>query len=209
VGYRFAKGDVQHVHNVFVDPYGDNAYWVFVGDYGRCPGIGRLSKDFRHLDWVQRGSQKCRVISAIAEPEGLLYGMDTDIERNFLIRLERQSGKVHELQDMGGSSFFAAKFGSLRVISVSAEPNPVYHTRESALYASQDGDRWERIVNHRKDWYSSVLFQNGTLVLPYSEYDRCSGMYSGQAVVGADGRYRLFEVSGSNEASFSSTPGDS
>ena len=208
VGFHFPKGDVQHIHNVFFDPYQPDAYWVFAGDYGRCPGIGLLSKDLRNIDWVQRGRQKYRIVSAIAEPDCLLYGMDTDIERSFIIRMERQSGKFHELLDLGGSSFYAAAFGSLRVISASAEPNPVYDHHEAALYVSCDGDRWERIVAHRKDCYNPVLFQNGTLVLPYSYSDQRRGMYSAQAVQENDGQFRFFEITDHGQASPLSTPRD-
>ena len=70
VGYRFPADSIRHVHGIQLDPYRD-MYWVLVGDYGRQPGIGTLSKDLRNLEWLSRGSQLCRVVRAMIEPDRL------------------------------------------------------------------------------------------------------------------------------------------
>jgi hypothetical protein len=198
-GFRFPRGDIQHVHNLLVDPYQPDGYWVLVGDWGRCPGIGRLSRDLRTLDWVQRGSQTCRAVGGIVAPDGLVYGMDSELERNYIVRLDRQSGKITRLLDVGGSSFYAATFGSVRLISTSTEPNPSFDLGQCALYASLDGVAWNRIMAHHKDWWNSDYFQYGTLVLPYAYHDQPRGMFSGQAVAGLDDRCRLIEFADDRE----------
>jgi hypothetical protein len=184
VGFRFPKGDIQHVHNVLVDPYRPDAYWVFVGDYGHSPGIGVLSKDLRTLDWVDRGCQECRVLSAIVEPDCLLFGTDTDREQNWILRMEKSSGKSHKLLEVDASSFYSAAFGPVRIIATSAEPNPVVRAPASALHASLDGDRWEPLVAVKKDRFNSYYFQFGTLVLPVAHHGQSRGIYSGQALKG-------------------------
>lgn len=185
VGYRFPKGDVRHVHNVLVDPNRDG-YWVLVGDFGPQPGIGLLSRDMRTIDWLCRGHQRVRLASAIVTPDCLLYGTDSDHERNFIVRVDKQSGRVDNLLEIEGTSLYSTCFGPVQVISTCVEPNPACPSRECALYASLNGEDWTRMAIHGKDMYHSKYFQFGTLVLPYSHSLQPRGMFSGQAVKGLD-----------------------
>ena len=192
VGYRFPKGDIRHVHKVLVDPYQDN-YWVLVGDFGRQPGIGVLSKDLKTLEWLCRGCQECRAAAAIVESDCLLYGTDSDRARNYIVRLDKQDGKLTTLREIEGSSLYATTFGGVRVISTCVEPNPSCPSRECSLYASRNGADWQRTVVHKKDRYHPTYFQFGTLVLPYARCTKPRGMYSGQAVQEIDGVVRRIE----------------
>lgn len=190
-GFRFPRGDIRHVHNVMVDPF-DGHYWVLVGDFGRQTGIGALSRDLKNLDWIGRGTQRYRAVSAIIEPDSLTYGTDSDRDRNFIVRLDKNTGRIDELLEVEGSSLYAARFGSLRIISTAVEPNPYCQSRECCLYGSHKGGEWRRLAAHAKDSLSPVYFQFGALVLPSTQNSFRSGfMYSGQAVKGCDDRVVL------------------
>jgi hypothetical protein len=192
VGYSFPPFNIRHVHNILVDPL-ENHYWVFVGDYGQETGIGVLSKDLQHIEWLIRGCREARAVGAIIHPDCLLYGTDLDLGENHLIRLEKRSGKLTKLMRLEGSSLYATSYGPCHAISTSVEPNPTCPTKECSLYISRDGDRWNRVFTHRKDFLSPLFFQMGCLVLPYSNYDKPRGMFSGQAVVGAHDRTTLLD----------------
>ena len=193
-GYRFPRGDIRHVHNVIVDPY-DGGYWVLVGDFGRQTGIGRLSPDLKHLDWVGRGTQRVRAVSALIDEESLVYGTDSDRDRNFIVRLDKQSGRIDELVEVEGSSLYAARFGSHRLISTCVEPNPYCKSNESVLYGSAHGGDWKRLAAFQKDSLSPRYFQFGTLVLPTVE-DPPEGQYfySGQAVRKLDNQVAVVKI---------------
>ena len=193
VGYKFPAGDIRHVHNIVPDPW-NNHYWIMVGDFGQQPGIGALSKDLRNIDWLTRGNQESRVVSPIVNEDHLVYGMDSDYDENFIVRLDKQSGKMTKLRQIEGSSLYSARFGSTSVISTCVEKNPACPSRECSLYVSRDGDAWTRIEPHKKDWYNYILFQFGTLVLPYAYCDQPKGMYSGQAVVGGHNSVRMLDL---------------
>jgi hypothetical protein len=190
IGYRFPADDIRHVHNILYDA-GENHYWVLVGDFDRQPGIGALSKDIRHIEWLTRGGQMSRAVGAIVAADALYYGTDSNQEKNFLIRLDKRSGKTEKLQEVEGSSLFAASFGPVYAISTCVEPNPACPSRECSLYVSRDGGRWDRILPHRKDFLPPMPFQFGCLVLPNSRDNRPRGMFSGQAVAGAHNRVSL------------------
>ena len=195
VAYTFPRGSIRHVHNVIVDPYSDH-YWVLVGDYDTQPGIGVLDKDLKNIDWLQRGDPESRVVGAIVKPDCLLYGTDSDITRNFIIRLEKQSGKRTKLLEVEGSSLYAASFGPVMAISTCVEPNPCCPSKECSIYLSRDGDAWTRVMPHRKDRYHPSLFQYGALVLPIAENKQAKGMFSGQAVIGAHNLVTLLNFDG-------------
>jgi len=184
VGYRFTPGDIHHVHNVLVDPW-ENHYWVMVGDFERQPGIGALSKDLKTVDWLARGNQESRAVGAIVKPDCLLYGTDSDRNRNFIIRLDKKTGKKTKLLEIEGSSLYAAAFGPINAISTCVERNPACPSRDCSIHVSFDGDAWNRIQPHKKDRYSLQLFQFGALILPFTCNDQPKGMFSGQAVESA------------------------
>lgn len=190
-GFRFSQGDIRHVHHVLVDPF-DGHYWVLVGDFGRQTGIAALSHDLKHLEWIGRGTQRHRAVSALIDAGGLTYGTDSDRDRNFIVRIEKRSGRIDELREVEGSSLYAASFGSTQLISTAVEPNPYCHSRDCALYGRVSGGDWQRLIHHRKDRFSPVYFQFGALVLPYTQNSNSAKlMYSGQAVERLDGRVAL------------------
>jgi len=192
VGHRFPLGDVRHIHNILVDPHRGH-YWVLAGDFGNQPGVAALSKNLKTLDWLCRGRQEYRAVGAVNLPDRLIYGTDSDRERNFLVALEKQSGRVEHILEVEGSSLYACSFGPIHAISTCVEPNPACPSRECSLYLSADGDRWTRTIVHRKDMHHSTYFQYGTIVLPYSHCAEACGMYSGQAVKNLDDRAVLLD----------------
>jgi len=181
--FELPKGDVHHIHQVLVDPYADH-YWILAGDHGREPGIAALSKDGRNLTWVDRGHQMVRAVSALPRPDALIYGSDSEVEPNFIIRLDRKTGRWDRLRPTEGSSLFAADVAGVSLISTSYETSPVMTTRRCPLYASIDDVTWEPILSLKKDFWHPYLHL-GLVVLPTVQ-DRSARrwMFSGQAVTG-------------------------
>lgn len=189
VAHSFAAGDVRHVHNLIWDAYLEK-YWVFVGDYGREPGIGLMDADLSGVAWVARGTQQARAVGAIVEPGTLVFGTDTETELNHIVRLDKATGETTNLHDLSGSSLYATRFGSLRMISTCVEPSSVNPDRSARLFASLDGDAWSEVAAFRKDRLSFRYFQFGTIVLP-SAGPASSAMFSGQAIAGLDDQVRI------------------
>ncbi len=192
--YEFPKGDVHHIHNIVVDPYA-NRYWVLAGDHGRTPGIGVLSKDCRHLDWVDRGSQMVRAVSVLVRSDCLIYGSDSEMEPNYIVRLDKKTGHCEPMTPLDGSSLYAADFGELGVISTCVEPSRINAGKHASLYTSADGANWIRQFSVRKDCWNPALFQLGLIVLPYVlSRHPANGMFSGQAVAQNHDRVSIFRM---------------
>jgi hypothetical protein len=188
--FEFPKGDIHHIHNVVVDPFAGH-YWVLAGDHGRTPGIAALSKDGRHLDWVDRGHQMVRAVSVLSRPDCLIYGSDSELEPNFIIRLDRKTGRWERLLPVEGSSLYAADVAGMAVISTSVESNRINTSRHSSLYASSDDASWTRLVSLEKDAWSPLL-HIGLIVLPtVLSPSSPQWMFSGQALKGHHDRVSL------------------
>jgi len=188
--FEFPVGEVHHIHNLIVDPYADH-YWVLAGDYGRTPGIASLSRDGRHLDWVDRGHQMVRAVNALPRPDCLIYGSDTDLEPNHIIRLDKKTGRWERLHPVEGSSLYAADVAGMAVISTSSETRTTDAVPPCSLYGSRDDVNWTRVISFKKDVWSP-LFHFGVVVLPVVQASETPHwMFSGQALAGHHDRVSL------------------
>ena len=190
--HSFQSNDIRHVHNVIWDRF-EGGYWVMVGDFDKQPGIGKLSADFKKLEWLRRGDQEVRAVGVIVEEDCLYYGTDSELSQNYIVRMDKKTGQITRLRSVGGSSLYATRFGDVRLISTCVEPSRVNRSRESTIYASADGDNWEPIRTFNKDLLDARIFQFGTVVLPTSDYHAAVGMFSGQALAGCDNRITMLQ----------------
>jgi hypothetical protein len=190
--WRFDEGDIRHVHGIQPDLF-DGGFWVFAGDFDTQPGIARLSDDLKNFDWIERGHQMVRTVKAIIEPNYIYYGTDTEFEQNYIVKLDKKTGKWERLQPIAGASLHATRFGNLRIISTSVDSSQ-FCEQFSALYVSiQSDENWNLLKKYDKDFWSPRYFQYGTCVLPNNVSETSWGIFSGQALKKIDGQTIIFE----------------
>jgi len=182
----FEGGSIRHVHNIEWDSLFE-CYWLFAGDEGEEPGIGRLSRDLRQFDWVVKGRQEVRVVDAFDFGQHFIYATDSELEENHLIRFDKRSGRTERLRDFGGSCIYATRFGEFYVLSTTVEPSRVNHVHHATLWISRDAEDWKEVLTAEKDGWSAKYFQYGSIVLPRGRSERNTIFFSGQAVRGWDG----------------------
>jgi hypothetical protein len=187
VCHVFEGGSIRHVHNVIHDTH-IGGYWVLAGDHDHEPGIGRLSGDLKDFEWVTKGEQQYRAVCVFDLGDELLYGTDTEMEPNALIRLDKATGRTERVLELPGSVIYACRFGGIYALSTTVEPSAVNKTPDAQLWLSRDGESWHCVHRARKDRWHAVLFQFGSIVLPRGASGRQTIMFSGQAVRGLDGQ---------------------
>lgn len=183
----FEAGSILHVHSLLYDEHLHH-YWLFTGDYGHEPGIGRLSADLRDFEWVHKGQQRFRAVEAFDFGDRLIYGTDTHLEPNAVMSMDKATGRIERLRELDGSCIYACRFGGLYALSTTVEPSPVNHARHAGLWLSRDGETWTRVFQAEKDRWHPIYFQFGSLVLPRGASEREVILFSGQAVKRLDGR---------------------
>ncbi|MHC4234954.1 MAG: beta propeller repeat protein [Planctomycetota bacterium] len=187
VAYVFEPGMIRHVHNVLYDRPLD-VYWVLAGDYGDEPGIGCLSADLKDFDWLVKGAQQYRAVCVFDRGDHLLYGTDTETERNFVMCVDKATGRVERLTQLEGSCIHACRFGGWYTLTTSVEPSSVNTTQEADIWVSRDGEEWRRVFSSTKDGWDGKYFQYGSLVMPGGASGREILLLSGQALKGMDGK---------------------
>ncbi|MBX3395726.1 MAG: hypothetical protein KF841_10195 [Phycisphaerae bacterium] len=188
--YRIARvfegGSILHLHNLQFDER-LRCYWVLAGDHNHEPGIGRLSEDLRDFDWIAKGEQRFRAVQVFDFGDTLVYGTDTEREKNAVIRFEKATARVERLQELDGSCIYGARFGGVYALSTSIEVSSVNLSREAGLWISRDGENWTRVFSATKDRWHPIYFQFGSIVLPRGETESQIIYFSGQALSGVDG----------------------
>lgn len=193
IAHTFEGGSILHLHNLHYDEK-HRHYWVLAGDHNHEPGIGRLSKDLSSFEWIAKGEQRFRAVQAFDFGDALIYGMDTEREKNAVIRFDKTSGKTERLQELDGSCIYGCRFGGTYALTTSIEPSQVNLSREAGLWLSRDGIQWNRVFTAHKDRWHPTYFQFGSIVLPRGETQDETVFFSGQALSGIDGR--LFRLDG-------------
>jgi hypothetical protein len=193
--HTFRRGEIRHIHNIVSDR-DRGGYWVFVGDHNHEPGIGWLSADLKHYEWVQKGKQSYRAVCAFDFGDHLIYGTDTEMESNALMRLDKATGRVDRMRELGGSVIYACKFGRIYTLTTTVEPSKVNPLREAVLWASEDGHNWREVFRAPKDRWGERVFQFGSIVLPRGQSNRETIVFSGQAVAGIDGKVTVATLAG-------------
>lgn len=192
--HTFAPNDVKHIHNVVYDP-ALQKYWVLAGDCGHEPGFGLLSDDLKDFDWVGRGAQVYRAVDFFDCGDHLVYGMDSNLEPNAVLSMDKATGRVTRLAEIEGSCIYACRCGPWYVLSSSVEPSDVNRSRDAALYVSRDGDNWRPIYRAKKDGWHDRYFQFGSIALPRGESPDETLLFSGQSLIGIDGQVFAADLS--------------
>jgi hypothetical protein len=191
--YEFKQGEIRHIHNILEDPY-DKCYWICVGDHGKEPGIGRLSKDLKDFSWLVKGEQRYRIVTGFIFKNKIIYGTDTEKDFNGIYAIDKTTGKLEKLCQTPGSCIYAAKFGEWYTLSTSVEYFEKYKNTTATIWTSKDALNWREVYEAEKDIWSKTYFQFGSIVLPRSGWNRNEIVFSGQALKGIDDKVCIAEI---------------
>ncbi|VFQ47464.1 hypothetical protein [Desulfoluna butyratoxydans] len=161
---------VRHVHGVFYDSYTD-AIWVTTGDTDSESALWRTTDNFQSLECVLHGSQQYRAVQLLFSAEYVYWGSDTPLEKNYLYRFERTSGRVERIHAVEGSVFWGGEVNGRLFFSTAVEPSDVNNCNCSCVWGSQDGSAWTCVARFNKDRWPKKLFQYGQTFFPSGHND--------------------------------------
>ena len=120
VGFTFASGSINHVHNIVPDPY-RKCVWVFTGDFGEAAAIWKVTDGFRRVERVACNDQRYRACVVYALPEGLLYATDAPFADDFIYLLNPDTMETKELFPIHGSCIYGCMWKDQFVFSSTVE----------------------------------------------------------------------------------------
>lgn len=182
VAYRFAAGEIRHVHAIQEDPAADRI-WVLTGDIGEECRIAFTTDGFRTLQTVGSGDQRWRATALLFKDGYLYWGMDSPLETSYIQRWDPTTGKLERLQELDGPAYYGAanERGHL-FFGTTVERGPGVKDRTARIWMSPDGEGWEVLCR-----YDAGLWpQHGILYFPSGVLPGDSLVHRCRALAGVD-----------------------
>jgi len=193
IRYTFAKNTIRHIHGIFYDKY-ENKVWFATGDLdGECI-IGNTQDGFKTVEIFKEGGQAYRTVQLFFYEDYIVYGTDTEYEKNFICKINRKDGEETTLQHLQGSVLSASSVASQAVLSTAVEPSEVNHDMFSHVWYSQNGLQWREICSFEKDLYSKKYFQYGRVKFPRNAILNNKIYLTGHALKGIDGKTVVYSL---------------
>ena len=152
--------DIRHVHGVFYDPY-RNQFWMTSGDLDHESHLRCSSDLFSSYETIYSGKQLYRIIELVFFKDHMIYGTDTPLDKNHIVRIDRDSNHLTKIESLPGSVFYLRKTNAGLFCTTAVEPSEVNHSRECEVWFSQNGASWIKIASFTKDRWSELYFQFG------------------------------------------------
>jgi len=187
VCHTFPKNTIRHIHGIFYDAF-TNKVWFTTGDRGDECIIGNTPDGFKTINIVKQGGQKYRAVKLLFYKDFIIYGTDTQVEQNYIIRFDRNDGKEYIIQEVQGSVLSATNFGNYACIATAIEPSDVNTDPYSHLWFSKDGLIWKDIYKAKKDSFSPKYFQFGRMLFPHNAIMNDQVIVTGHALEGIDNK---------------------
>lgn len=187
--YRFAPGEVRHVHSVLWDAWSGCAI-VCTGDIKDECRIVAFTPDFSAPKLLGAGTEDWRTISPQFSSEAIYFGTDAQFMPNRLLRYDRISGALTPLAEVNGPVFYSAAMPGGWLFATSAELCPSQTSPEAILYFIDAMSEQVRIVaRFEKDRLPTRYFQFGILNLPIMDTPQSRVPISGVGLRRLDAKF--------------------
>ncbi|PHS36969.1 MAG: hypothetical protein COB07_11625 [Sulfurovum sp.] len=179
--YTFPNKRIRHIHGIFYDEYEDLVWFATGDDDGECI-IGHTDDGFDTIKIFKEGGQKYRAVQLLFFKDFIIYGTDTEFEKNYIYRIDRESAEEHRLQELQGSVLSSTYTGKRAAISTAVEPSEVNHDLNSYIWFSDDGFEWKELYKEKKDSLHLKYFQYGRFKFPIGAINDGKLLFSGHAL---------------------------
>ena len=190
--YTFKENSIRHVHGIFYDKFEDKI-WFATGDLdGECI-IGNTSNDFQEVHIFKEGGQKYRTVQLFFFKDFIIYGTDTEYEKNYIYKINRINGTEERMQNVQGSVMSGITYEDNVVISTTVEPSDVNTDLYSHIWFSNDGVNWKELCSFEKDFFDQKYFQYGRVRFPRNAMMDNKFYLTGHALKDIDGKTVIFK----------------
>lgn len=162
--YTFEKGNINHIHGIFKDPY-TNMLWIATGDRENECIIANTCDGFKTLNDVFRGGQEYRTCALLFYKDHIVFATDSQYQKNYIKSFNRLSLEIKDLQAVQGPVIRGGQIGDLSFISTDVEESEVNIDKNVYIWTSKDGLTWEQVFSAEKDSLP-YLFQFGVFDIP-------------------------------------------
>lgn len=193
--YTFAKGNINHIHGIYMDPY-TRKMWIVTGDRENECIIGYTDDGFKTIKEVFRGGQDYRSCILLFYKDFIVYATDSQYQKNFIRKFDRKTLEIENLYEVQGPVIRGAQSGTVSVISTDVEPSKDLVLTRSYVWYTKDGIHWESLCSAEKDGWHDAYFQFGVFDLPaYNMSTPLNELYvTGKALKGVDNKTLVYKI---------------
>ena len=165
VALTFPIKSIRHVHSIQYDPF-EKKIWFSTGDFRDEVIIAKSNYDFSSIEEIGRGTQRYRTLEFLFSEKYVYWGMDSEIEDNYLVRFDRKKKDVKLMKKFDGPIYNLKKTNrGLYIITTSAESGCGDLDNKAHLWVSKDLETWSDLLSFQKDDLPDI-FGHGRLLLP-------------------------------------------
>ncbi len=164
--YKF--NNIRHIHGVFHDPY-TNWIWITTGDSNEESAIWVTKDHFSTVEIVSSGSQQTRAVTLLFTQAHIYFGSDTELEQNYINRLNRSTQKIEQLQSIEGSVFWGNIVNNTLFFSTVCEPSRINLSKWCSIWMSSDGTTWDTVCKMKRGWLPLKYFQYAQIRFPIGQ----------------------------------------
>ena len=165
IAHTFVAGEIRHVHGIYSDEF-TKSLFCLAGDIGDECRIVRSSDGFQTMETIGKGDETWRAVSILFDEENYFYGMDAELQKNLIYKLNRKTLERKSLGETSGTVFYSKKIGADLFFTTTAENAPSQTENVAALWHVDDAGKCEKLTAFEKDRWHPTLFQFGTIHFP-------------------------------------------
>lgn len=191
--YSFPKGSIRHIHSIQGDPY-EERLWICTGDRDEETFIAKTDHGFDDFEIVGKNDQKFRTLELNFGPDNVFWGTDCPYERNKIIRYDRKTEKIKEVND----DEFRGPISNLKQLNKDVymactwdEGGPDGGNKKSHILFSKNLRDWDCLKSYDKDMYP-YLMGYGRIIFPVEMKSKI--IFYGQGLRGIDNRLLIGEL---------------
>lgn len=192
--YKFESGTIRHIHGCYWDSY-EEKIWVFTGDFSNECFVLVADRNFDKIEWLGNGQQKWRTCNAFFEKDAIYWIMDSPLETNYCMKLDRSTRKLTQLGSFPGPVWYIKRLADgFYLAATTCEIGPGVHDEYSHLYISKNAEKWKEIYKFKHDRLPKRYFKFG--VVGFADGQQGSNRFYifGEALKGLDGKVALCQL---------------
>lgn len=186
--YTFAAGSIRHVHGCYYDKYTDKI-WVCTGDFDNENWIIEADKTFKEIKKFGTGQQQFRTCSLVFKEHEVHWIMDSPLELNYQMILDRKTGQTRKGQKFEGPIWYTKELtDGYYIIATAQELGEGVLDDKVHVYATKDLKQWQEIALFEHDGLSKKYFKFGVIGFASGKQSSRNFYMFLEAIKGYDGR---------------------
>ncbi len=153
--WEFPPGAIRHIHALVPDSEDQGRIWVLTGDEDNECHFLYTDDDFRSLNTYLSDGQRTRATDLVFRNGKLIWGMDSPIEKSFLLSADRENPKeLSRLMELPGPVYYMTQNQAGGIYcGTTVEPGPSVRDQFGRIYGSRPDGNWDELVRYRDDMF--------------------------------------------------------